>query len=115
MKRQLLEQKTCHMTHKSLRSVHPFFAQLTLYQTPKSDTLQCFYAAKRAPSCGGIYMPSPQVICSPNPTTLVYSQFGNICGFWLSKTDTMQQSRWNLAEKSIPQVQSCVPDLPLIG
>jgi len=41
------------MTYRLLRSVHPFFAQLTHYQTPKILCFTIFSIS--APSCGGIY------------------------------------------------------------
>ena len=44
--------ETCHMTYRSLRSVHPFFLQSApFYPTPKSYALQCFSLGKTPQKC----------------------------------------------------------------
>lgn len=44
-----------------------------------------------------------------------YSKMGQILGFCSNSRDMMHRLKWNLAENSTPQVQSCLLNFPLMS
>jgi len=82
--------ETRHTTNRSLRTVRPFFAQLTLLPNPsrqKSYALQCFsigQTPQSAPSGGGIYASRPYMFPAstrlriPNCTSISSAVFAQL-------------------------------------
>jgi len=85
-RRQLFAQKARHTTYRSLRSVHPFFAQLTLLPDPSNPVLfNAFQSARhpqKFPFSWGMYIPMQCMFPVLNPTQhskLHLDRFSRFC------------------------------------